>query len=370
MLKRYSLVGLVFASFAVISLGQGCGGGGTTKKPDGGAGHTGTAGSGTAGSGTAGAGTAGAGTAGDGTAGAGTAGAGTAGADAAAGATGTAGANPDAAPDVVIEAPPPFMPDGSQNLSYLFDTTSMMWNYSRFGSTPGADDPANLAKTSTLAWDGTNDVDNKTTSGSLKGTVAFKSEGDRIDFQAFSMVPAKYDWRGYVVTAKVKLVSGGNLKNGCPITADIYVSFVQGANNYQTTTSTPVALVKGSWVTLTYDLDNAGSDFSMTTQMGLQMTTGGACDAIPVDGGTDATGDAVADAGVDAISGGDASDAHPDVAVDVAVDAGAGDTVVAADSGAGDATDGGAPDADGPPPAPVTATTAVILVDSVLVTLK
>jgi hypothetical protein len=323
MLTQKTTLALLLATFTVAAVG--CGSSPTPAKKDGGAGSGGTAGStGTAGAGTAGASTGVAGQGGGGTAGA------VAGSDGGVDAPITQ----DAPPEV-----PPYMPDGGQGHSWLFNTSTTGidgWHFTIYGSTPSATAANNLAILSgTPVWDGTNDADNLTTSGSLKGTVPFTKEGDRIDFQAFSVAAGLYDWRGYKISAKIKLVSGGNINAGCPLHASLYVS--SAAPAYTTPTSTPVDLVKGSWVTVTFDLADSGIDLTTVSQMGVQINTGTGCaatvDAGALDGGTDGP---VADA-------------------------------AAADGGA----DGGAIDAgDGPPPAPPTATTAVILIDDVIVSVK
>jgi hypothetical protein len=187
----------------------------------------------------------------------------------------------------------------SQAVAYTFDTSALGlqgWHYTGYGSTPTdkATDPTNLANRSMLAWQATDDADGRSTSGVLKGTVPFQYENDQIDFQAFTQATGKYNWTGYVLTAKVKLVSGGNLKNGCPIQAFLYASQV----GYGTSTSAKVDLVLGQWVTVTYDMADAlsaGTDITMTTQMGLQMNTGPACvGTTPPDAGVDSPVDAPA----------------------------------------------------------------------------
>src|SRR5262249_7258029 len=161
--------------------GQGCGGSsspvdsGTDAKDGGNDAKAGTTG-GTAGTqGTAGTGTAGTSAAGTGV-------------DAAAGtgmgaAAGT-GSHGGARTPRTAGAPRVDMrPDGGMSLIYRFNTTTEMWGFSMYGSTPDPNSPQNLAKISTLAWDMTNDADNSATSGSLKGTVPFTKDMERIDFQ-------------------------------------------------------------------------------------------------------------------------------------------------------------------------------------------
>jgi hypothetical protein len=372
MLKQTSTVALLLTTFSIaVAMSPGCGGSTTRKPADGGAGAGGgTAGAGTAGEGTAGAGTAGAGTAGAGTAGAGTAGAGTAGVDGGTAGAGTAGAagagTAGAAPPVVTAGPAVIelddvivslkaAPDGGVDagtdgavsdggvdgssdgavssdggvdggdaasdgpvgppnvgVSYTFDTTALGWKFSPYGSsslTNSPTDATNLALTSTLAWSATDDADGHSTSGVLKGNIQYKYLGDRIDFQAFTQATAKYDWTGYTVSAKVKLVSGGNLAFGCPLQADIYIS---DSANYNTKVSAKVNLVTGGWVTVTWDTADAltaGVDITKVTQLGLQIDTGPACvGTTPPDAGIDAPADmAPSDAPADTVTGADAA---------------------------------------------------------------
>jgi hypothetical protein len=223
------------------------------------------------------------------------------------------GATSDASDAAVVK------PD--QSVKYTFDTSIQMWKFTIYGSTPIGNAAGNLAGTSTLAFDATHDADLKTTSGSLKGTVPFLHESDQIDFQAFSQATGKYDWTGFVLTVKVKVLSGGNLNANCPLTAVLYVS---DSNAYKTTLSGSVNLLTGAdWVTVTYDMANAGVDVTQITQMGLQINTGAGCTAAPpaTDGGTDAAtdggSDAATDGGSDAATDG-GSDAGTDAAADVA----------------------------------------------------
>jgi hypothetical protein len=173
-------------------------------------------------------------------------------------------------------------------VSYTFNTTVENWYFTPYGSTP-TNDPnsaANYAKTSMIAWDA---------SGALKGTVPFQFEGDQIDFQAFSAQPGKYNWVGFTISAKVKLVSGGNIKNGCPMSAVLYLSTV----GWDTKLSAPVNLVAGQYVTVNFDVDDAmlaGINVSTITQMGIQVTTGPACVGTPTpDGGSDASDGSTSD---------------------------------------------------------------------------
>jgi hypothetical protein len=370
MLTRNKTLALLLVTFTVAAVGAGCGST-PAKKPDAGGAGTGAAGTGAAGTGAAGTGAAGTGAAGTGAAGTGAAG------TAAAGTTGQAGMDAGAAGgdgstgSDVADAPVEMVkPDGAQGVMYLFDTTVQGWHFTPYGSTPDGMPTAanNLAKTSVLVWDATNDADNAATSGSIKGTVPFTAAGDRIDFQAFTFATGMYDWTGYTISAKVKVVSGGNLGN-CPLQAWLYISALPG---YNTKFPAAVTLSKGNWVTLTFDMGDAtnlGVDVSQIQQMGIQITTGtdlvcAAPDAGATDGATDATGDA-ADASV--------SDGATDSASSDAADGGVSDA--GTDSASSDAADGGVSDAaatDASDAAVVvpTASTAVILIDKVTVTVK
>ncbi len=375
MLKRDLLSSLVVGTFLVAAVAVGCDSG-SAKKADGGAGNgghaagtTGSAGStaGTTGAagdtGSGGGGSGGTEVAGSGGGGVGGSAAGADGGAGAAGATagttgaaGAAGAPPPPTPtattaileiDNVIVSLKPGVDGGvdaeadaaavdaaasdaggvdagdagtvSQAVSYKFNTAIDGWHYTSYGSTPpGAPSADNYATTSMLAWNSADDADGVTTSGSLKGTVPFRLEGDQIDFQAFSNGAGMYDWTGYIINAKIKLVSGGNLKNGCPMYAVLYVS---DNNNYMTRLSGQVNLEVGKWESVAFDMADVSSMINVAgiSQMGLQVNAGPSCTAIPVpDAGTDAPADGAAD-------GGTTTDAPVDVAVttDAGVDAAA-----------------------------------------------
>jgi hypothetical protein len=253
------------------------------------------------------------------------------------------------------EAEPPPKPDGAAGVKYTFDSTIEGWHYTPYGSTtrnptpPGdpAQDPSNMARLSApLVVDSTNDADNRTdASGSLRGSVPFLYANERIDFQAFSTgngTTGQRDWTGYIINAKVKLVSGGNFSPDCPLQAVLYVST---APNYDTRISAPTSMTLGQWVTITYDMADTGLATNLINQMGIQINTGGGC---PYDAGAPA------------------SDAAQDAAPDVSLDGGVADA-----SDESTASDGGTSDVDaGPPPPPPQATTAVILIDNVIVSVK
>jgi len=355
MLKLKSVPLFLLGTFAVvgvgIGLGPGCGGDDnanpttTTTGGGGGAGGRGGAG-GTGGKATGGGGTGGTGGATTTTTGGG---AGATGKDAAGGTGGGgAGGGGGVATDSgggadggdAAEVAPP-RPDGSAGVQYRFDTDLQGWHYTAYGSTPPnanpPGDPNNLANRSApLVWDSTNDADNRIdASGSARASVPFAFANERIDVQAFATgtdVTLARNWTGYMITASVKLLSGGNLRSDCPLQAWLYVS---STNNFDTRLSPTVNLVTGSWVTITYDLSvplNAGFLLSSVNQMGIQVTTGADC---PVDAGAPEAGP-VSDAA--------ASDASAD---------------------GGDGGDGAVVDA-APPPVPQ-ATTAVFVVDNVIV---
>jgi hypothetical protein len=366
---KKTTLALLLTSFAAAAITQGCGGGSTRPiAKDGGAGTgghaagtTGTGGGGTGGD-TSVAGTSGGGTGGGGTGGIATGG--TGGVDAAAGGTdgGVAGSDAAATDDAPVEVAPPAQPDPTQAVSWKFNTLAdQTWHLTKYGSTPDANAANNLALISTIAWDGTNDADSLTTSGSLKGTVPFTAVGDRVDFQAFSVGAGMYNWLGYTISAKVKVVSGGNIKAGCPLHAWLYLS---QAPDYNTALAGPTDLVTGQWVTLTYDTANFNYDIAHISQMGIQITTGDACAGTAPDGGVDAAADGGTDAVVVADGGTDAT--ATDGAIDAVADGGAG-----TDAASDGAADGGVADAgDAAVVVPPTATTAVILIDNVIVKLK
>jgi hypothetical protein len=208
----------------------------------------------------------------------------------------------------------------ASGVSYTFDTGVGTWHFTPYGSTnPAApNDPTNLAKTSTLSWSSTDDADGKTTSGSLKGNVLFQHDGDQIDFQAFSVMAGMFDWSaGYTVTAKVRQVSGGNLRQNCPLSAVLYVS---EATDYNTTLGPPVNLVPGQWTTVTYDISTSFINKAAISQLGLQINTGAASACTGPLINNDAGTDSAADAPVD---GGSTADAPADTATttDAATDA-------------------------------------------------
>jgi hypothetical protein len=246
-------------------------------------------------------------------------------------------------------------------VSYRFDVSGDLlgWHYAPYGSTsttPSAPnpptDPNNLANLSSpLVWDSDDANGAVDASGSLRETVPFSANGDRIDAQAFSTGTSVRDWTGYIVTAKVKLVSGGNLSPGCPLQAWLYIST---APSYATQISPSVELVTGNWVTVTYDLSLSTLDLTQINQMGIQITTG-TCVVPPPEAGTDV------DAQPDVSLGSDAADDAP------ASDASPGDAATP-DAEVADAGSDSAAQPDAPPPP--TATTAVILIDDVIVSVK
>jgi hypothetical protein len=365
---KKTTLALLLTSFAAAAITQGCGGG--SSRPAGKDGGAGTGGHAAGTTGTAGATAGMTGTAGDtGVAGSGGGGAsgGTGGVAAVGGTDGGAAGSDAATSDAPEEVAPPAQPDPTQAVSWKFDTAAQQtWHFTKYGSTPDANAANNLALISTIAWDGTNDADNMTTSGSLKGTVPFTAAGDRIDFQAFSVAAGMYNWLGYTVSAKVKLVSGGNIAAGCPLSAWLYLS--GPSPDYMTPLVGPTDLSTGNWVTLTYDTTNAGIDLAHISQLGIQITTGSACTPPAPDGGVDAA----ADGGTDAVVADGGTDASAsDGGTDAGSDGGASDAVATADAASDSVADGGVADAgDAAVVVPPTATTAVILIDNVIVKLK
>jgi hypothetical protein len=292
----------------------------------------------------------------------------TGGSGGAAGASGAGGTGGEPIIDVFVPKP-----DGSQGVSYNFDASGNVlgWHYAPYGSTtitppppPNTppNDPGNLSVRASavgpIGWtadDAENRVD---ASGSLKSLVPFVTNNERMDMQAFSSPTALYDWTGYVVTAKVKLVSSG-VSSVCPaFTAWLYVS---SAPTYATSLSVPVALVPDTWVTLTYDMATAAVDVTQISQMGVQLSNG-PCDfeagvPVPDAGSTTEAG---------ATDGGTADAGAADAGTTEAATDGGATEAGATDAGTTEAsaTDGGTTDAAAPGPViPPT----VILIDSVVV---
>ena len=86
-------------------------------------------------------------------------------------------------------------------------------------------------------------------------------------------------------SAKVKLVSGGNIPAYCQVKAFIYLSGPMPT--YTTTNSVKTTLTTGNWITLDYDFAEAaamGVDLTKVSQLGVQIETGPMCLA----GGADA----------------------------------------------------------------------------------
>ena len=106
----------------------------------------------------------------------------------------------------------------------------------------------------------------------------------------------------------------------------------------------------GTWVTVTYDLAHAPINIANVSQMGIQFSTGGPCTAPAPDGGTG-----------DARDSGTPDTRPPDAGPDAAPDAATTDAAV---------TDAGSSDGGDAAPLPITATTAVILVDDVVVSVR
>jgi hypothetical protein len=238
------------------------------------------------------------------------------------------------------------VPDGSEGVKYTFDAPGIYgWHYTPWGSTPVSGnppgDPSNIAnRSSPLVWD-SSDADGKIdASGSLKASVPFSTDSERVDIQAFSTGTTVRDWTGYIITAQVKLVSGGNVNPNCPMQAWLYVS---SSPQYDTRLSATVDLVTGSWVTLTFDMADATIATYLINQMGVQVTTGAPC--VPkerpfdTEGGTDADPDANPDVSVPSDSGADAG------ATEAATEAGPADGGSSDAAAEGSAPDGGAPDA-------------------------
>jgi len=178
---------------------------------------------------------------------------------------------------------------GPLGASYTFDADIQGWHYTPYGSSPniGFPDPGGVERPklsdvsqSQLVFDSTNDANGRIdASGALKLTVGFLAANDQIDAQAFSVFPNDATqwkvWRGFVATAKIKLVSGGNLNPLCPMKAWLYVTAGAG---YATGVSPTVNLTRGitDWVTVTFDLDaplGGTPDPTQVNQLGIQIST-------------------------------------------------------------------------------------------------
>jgi hypothetical protein len=177
-------------------------------------------------------------------------------------------------------------------VSYTFDSDIQGWHYTPYGSSPnigfadsGDAGRAKLsdASLSQLAFDSTNDADRRIdASGALKLTVGFVAANDQIDAQAFSVAPNDATqwkvWSGFIATAKIRLVSGGNLNRACALRATIYITTGAG---YATAISPPINLTTAAtdWATVTFDFDTiapgpTAPNLTQVNQLGIQITTG------------------------------------------------------------------------------------------------
>jgi hypothetical protein len=180
----------------------------------------------------------------------------------------------------------------SAGLRYTFDSDLQGWAYTPYGSTPnigfldtgGAGLKLSDPTVSQLAFDGTNDADGRVdASGAMKLTVGFLAANDRIGLLAFTVNPNDATqwvvWSGFVATAKIRLVSGGNLDRTCPLRAELYSSTGTG---FATAASPVVNLTTAmtDWSTITFDFDtvvpgaNGQPNLTQINQLGIHITTG------------------------------------------------------------------------------------------------
>jgi len=179
-----------------------------------------------------------------------------------------------------------------QPVTYTFDSDIQGWHYTPFGSSPniGFGDPGDAGgiklsdlSRSQLAFDSTHDADGRVdASGALMATVGFRAANEQIDAQAFSVTPNDATqwkvWSGFIATARIRLISGGNLNRTCPLRATIYITSGAG---YATGISPPINLTTAAtdWTTVTYDFDTivpgpTAPNLTQVNQLGIQIGTG------------------------------------------------------------------------------------------------
>jgi len=180
----------------------------------------------------------------------------------------------------------------SAGLRYTFDSDVQGWAYTPYGSTPnigfldtgGAGLKLSDPTVSQLDFDSTSDADGRVdASGAMKLTVGFRAANDRIGLLAFTVSPNDATqwvvWSGFVGTAKIRLVSGGNLDRTCPLRAELYFSTGTG---FATAASPVVNLTTAmtDWSTITFDFDtvvpgaNGQPNLTQINQLGIHITTG------------------------------------------------------------------------------------------------
>ena len=104
--------------------------------------------------------------------------------------------------------------------------------------------------------------------GSLKNVVPFS---DANQYYEVDVPFAPEDYTGFIVTAKVKLLSGGKPDAACPARATLYVI---GANTGGPKNGAGVALVQGQWVDASLTVaDEAGAD--TIDRLGVNLNTYG-----------------------------------------------------------------------------------------------
>jgi hypothetical protein len=105
--------------------------------------------------------------------------------------------------------------------------------------------------------------DGNPAAGSLKNVIPFVAASQ---YYEASVLFAPHDYSSAVVSAKVKLVSGGAEDITCPAHALLY-----GINGGTETPDTPITLTAGSWQDLTLAVPATG--FTMLDELGIRVTT-------------------------------------------------------------------------------------------------
>jgi hypothetical protein len=182
-------------------------------------------------------------------------------------------------------------------VSYTFDTATssdtMGWKLNDYvdgtpaknlGAFVHPDAGLTLANPPTIEW-ANDDSESSPSSGSVKVSVTFDSFGQYVD--PVINLSAPVDLANRTLSMKVRLVSGTFSTGG------VQFHFSTGAYVYSGPTFTNASdFVAGQWKVLSIDTSiatpadpNASLDPSMTVQLGLQITAGGA-----FDGGTPPAG--------------------------------------------------------------------------------
>jgi hypothetical protein len=101
--------------------------------------------------------------------------------------------------------------------------------------------------------------------GSLKYVIPFT---DAAQYAEVSVLFAEHDYSNYHVSAKVKLVTGGNSQAMCPGHALLYA--VNGGNSMQTPAA-PITLIAGQWQDISLTIPATG--FTRLLELGVRITT-------------------------------------------------------------------------------------------------